>query len=164
MYFRLHRNGALDLDMRDRDGEEHSTLSIDRVRVGKREYVAKAVSLRYSDKFLDVVYPNSREDEIIPSFFRGYLGVELAPGFYLPSSNLFGEILAGSPVSVRYRVVNYKHERCRRTGCSKQDGPRFGTWSPIWKRLSTTGIAQAAASCARALSSDAAFKLGNRKR
>jgi len=134
MALRRMRDGTMELNFRARSGPGHSVLNITAVRIGSRLLNARAMSTRFSDKFIDVDYPP--DEGIQLSSFVGYLGIETEAGVWMPANVLLDDMLGGASVSVRYRVGEPERQ--------------------VWKAIDTAGLADAIRWCDAAIQSDAA--------
>ncbi len=152
------RNGQTTLDFRDRDGQRHHAFNTDLIVVDGRKYKAKAVSVKFSDRFENVAYPNECGNDgcIVIDDPSGYLAAEVKPGVWLPMSSLLSEVIAAKSVSIRYRK---RKEDCGgRLHCSIYDPVSDHTWTEQWTKVDVSRLADVVRWCDAAMQSPQAFQ------
>jgi hypothetical protein len=130
------RDGSGTISLDDREGDGHSVLTIDRLKVGERQFNAQAMSIEFSRRYNNVEYPP--ESGIMLSSFHGYLGIEMRPGLWVPIDYMLRDFLSGVRIAIRHRDLNSERR--------------------IWRLIHTAGLASALAWCDRAISSPDALR------
>lgn len=152
------RNGQTTLDFRDRDGVRHHAFNTDLIVVDGRKYKAKTISVKISDRFENVTYPNDCGNDgcIVIDDPRGYLAVEVKPGVWLPTSSLLSQVVAANSVSIRYR--ERKSDCGGRPHCSIHDPTSNHTSTARWAKVDVSRLGDVVRWCDAAMQSPEAFQ------